>query len=166
VVAAPQRPGYSETGGVFLEDQANCAPDFLNAGRAGAADVRSAIDYMTTQPFVLKDGVVAIGHWWLGHVDARQPESPMVRATIDFLSGRGGHFRGKPNNNCQPDGLAVATAPAMTQYSQAFAKLEAGGASAMPAFAALVGSHADYPLAGFHLKRLLNGPPDAIGIEA
>jgi adenylate cyclase len=46
---------------------------------------------------------------------------------------------------------------AMTQYSQAFAKLEAGGASAMPAFAALVESHADYPLAGFHLKRLLNG---------
>jgi len=27
----------------------------------------------------------------------------------------------------------------------------------MPAFAALVGLHADDPLAGFHLKRLLNG---------
>jgi len=26
VVAAPQRPGYGETGGIFLEDQANCAP--------------------------------------------------------------------------------------------------------------------------------------------
>jgi len=26
-----------------------------------------------------------------------------------------------------------------------------------PAFAALVGMHADDPLAGFHLKRLLNG---------
>jgi adenylate cyclase len=27
----------------------------------------------------------------------------------------------------------------------------------MPAFAALVGAHADDPLAGFHLRRLLNG---------
>jgi hypothetical protein len=45
----------------------------------------------------------------------------------------------------------------MTRYSQAFAKLEAGDPLAMPAFAALVGSHADDPLADFHLKRLLNG---------
>jgi hypothetical protein len=43
------------------------------------------------------------------------------------------------------------------QYTEAFAKLEAGDAGAMPAFAALVGMHADDPLAGFHLKRLLNG---------
>ncbi len=46
---------------------------------------------------------------------------------------------------------------ATTQYSEAFAKLEAGDAAAMPAFAALVGSHADDALAGFHLRRLLNG---------
>jgi hypothetical protein len=45
----------------------------------------------------------------------------------------------------------------MTRYLQAFAKPEAGNALAMPAFAALVGSHADDPLADFHLKRLLNG---------
>ena len=30
-------------------------------------------------------------------------------------------------------------------------------ATAMPAFAALVGQHADDALAGFHLRRLLNG---------
>jgi class 3 adenylate cyclase len=53
--------------------------------------------------------------------------------------------------------LKESAAPAMVQYLQAFAKLEAGDASAMPAFAALVGLHADDPLAGFHLKRLLNG---------
>jgi class 3 adenylate cyclase len=47
--------------------------------------------------------------------------------------------------------------PATEQYLQAFARLEAGDASAMPAFAALVGLHAEDPLAGFHLKRLLNG---------
>jgi adenylate cyclase len=42
-------------------------------------------------------------------------------------------------------------------YCEAFAKMEAGDVAAMPAFAALVGMHADDPLAGFHLKRLLNG---------
>ncbi|MET4387221.1 class 3 adenylate cyclase [Bradyrhizobium sp. F1.4.3] len=47
--------------------------------------------------------------------------------------------------------------PATAQYSEAFAKMEAGDATAMPAFAALIGMHADDPLAGFHLKRLLNG---------
>ena len=41
--------------------------------------------------------------------------------------------------------------------TEAFAKLEAGDTAAMPAFAALVGSHADDALAGFHLRRLLNG---------
>src|SRR5664279_5993231 len=46
---------------------------------------------------------------------------------------------------------------AAKQYSDAFAKLEAGDAGAMPAFAALVGLHADDALAGFHLRRLLNG---------
>ncbi|MBI5262549.1 MAG: response regulator [Bradyrhizobium sp.] len=47
--------------------------------------------------------------------------------------------------------------PAAGQYAAAFAKLEAGDAAAMPAFAALVGLHADDALAGFHLRRLLNG---------
>src|ERR1700719_174809 len=42
-------------------------------------------------------------------------------------------------------------------YAEAFAKLEAGSDAAMPAFAALVGQHFDDPLAGFHLRRLLNG---------
>ena len=46
---------------------------------------------------------------------------------------------------------------AAKQYSDAFAKLEAEDAAAMPAFAALVGLHADDALAGFHLRRLLNG---------
>jgi len=47
--------------------------------------------------------------------------------------------------------------PAKRQYTDAFAKLEAGDTGAMPAFAALVGLHAEDPLAGFHLRRLLNG---------
>ena len=65
--------------------------------------------------------------------------------------------RSEPLRAFEPLPASTFAAPAMTQYLQAFAKLEAGDASAMPAFAALVGLHADDPLAGFHLKRLLNG---------
>jgi class 3 adenylate cyclase len=65
--------------------------------------------------------------------------------------------RSEPLRAYEPLEDAAFQAPAMTQYSDAFAKLEAGDATAMPAFAALVGLHADDSLAGFHLRRLLNG---------
>jgi adenylate cyclase len=85
------------------------------------------------------------------------------------VAERAGNFQGRPVGDIilrgrseplrtyEPLLTEVFKAPATAQYSQAFAKLEAGDASAMPAFAALVGEHADDPLAGFHLKRLLNG---------
>jgi len=65
--------------------------------------------------------------------------------------------RSEPLRAYEPLPEAAFKGPATTQYSQAFAKLEAGDAAAMPAFAALVGLHADDALAGFHLRRLLNG---------
>jgi adenylate cyclase len=48
-------------------------------------------------------------------------------------------------------------APITAQYTTAFSKLEQDHAAAMPAFATLVGAHADDPLASYHLRRLLNG---------
>src|ERR1700716_874477 len=65
--------------------------------------------------------------------------------------------RSEPLRAYEPLPGAAFKGPARTQYCEAFAKLEAGDAAAMPAFAALVGSHADDALAGFHLRRLLNG---------
>jgi adenylate cyclase len=65
--------------------------------------------------------------------------------------------RSEPLRAFEPLQDATFKAPATAQYVDAFAKLEAGDATAMPAFAALVGVHADDALAGFHLKRLLNG---------
>jgi adenylate cyclase len=47
--------------------------------------------------------------------------------------------------------------PSTKSYLEAFAKLEAGDAGAITAFAAHVGKRADDQLASFHLKRLLNG---------
>jgi adenylate cyclase len=46
---------------------------------------------------------------------------------------------------------------ATRSYVEAFAKLEAGDSSAMAALATHVGQNPDDQLAGFHLKRLLNG---------
>jgi class 3 adenylate cyclase len=65
--------------------------------------------------------------------------------------------RSEPLRAFEPLPAAVFEALTTTQYSEAFAKLEANDATAMPAFAALVGQHADDALAGFHLRRLLNG---------
>ncbi len=65
--------------------------------------------------------------------------------------------RSEPLRAFEPLQPAEFEAPAIAQYSEAFARLEAGDITAMPAFAALVGSHSDDPLAGFHLRRLLNG---------
>jgi class 3 adenylate cyclase len=65
--------------------------------------------------------------------------------------------RSEPLRAYEPLLPAAFADPTTAQYSEAFAKLEAGDAAAMPAFAALVGTHADDALASFHLKRLLNG---------
>ena len=65
--------------------------------------------------------------------------------------------RSEPLRAYEPLQAAAFEGSATRQYSEAFAKLEAGDAAAMPAFAALVGLHADDALAGFHLRRLLNG---------
>ena len=79
----------------------------------------------------------------------------------DFKGRRVGELmlrgRSEPLRAFEPLPQQKFEAPETAQYSDAFAKMEAGDAAAMPAFAALVGVHADDPLAGFHLKRLLNG---------
>lgn len=65
--------------------------------------------------------------------------------------------RSEPLRAFEPLAQSQFAAPETALYSEAFAKMEAGDAAAMPAFAALIGMHADDSLAGFHLKRLLNG---------
>jgi class 3 adenylate cyclase len=65
--------------------------------------------------------------------------------------------RSEPLRAYEPLMEAAFDGPATAQYCDAFAKLAAGDATAMPAFAALVGANAGDALAGFHLRRLLNG---------
>jgi adenylate cyclase len=49
------------------------------------------------------------------------------------------------------------SSPLTARYSDAFGRLSAEDPSVMPVFAALFGEQPDDPLAGFHLRRLLNG---------
>ena len=65
--------------------------------------------------------------------------------------------RSEPLRAYEPLPAAVFEASMTKQYCDAFARLEANDDTAMPAFAALVGQHANDALAGFHLRRLLNG---------
>ena len=70
--------------------------------------------------------------------------------------------RSEPLRAFEPLTEAAFRKPATAQYAAAFGKLEAGDATAMPAFAALVGAYSDDALAGYHLKRLLNGAKGAM----
>jgi len=85
----------------------------------------------------------------------------VANAAVDFKGRPVGDLvlrgRSEPLRAFEPLSAIDFDGPATMQYTQAFAKLESDDATAMPAFAALVGMHADDPLAGFHLKRLLNG---------
>lgn len=65
--------------------------------------------------------------------------------------------RSEPLQVLEPLTAEAYANPATEAYVQAFAKLQARDAGAMPAFAALVGLNPNDHLAGFHLKRLLNG---------
>ncbi|KMO36512.1 adenylate/guanylate cyclase domain-containing protein [Methylobacterium aquaticum] len=84
-------------------------------------------------------------------------------------AGRATAFRGRPVGDLVLRGRSEALrafeplrpdasdTPLTSQYCDAFAKLEAGDPGALAAFAAIVGQRADDVLAGFHLRRLLNG---------
>ena len=69
--------------------------------------------------------------------------------------------RAEPMRAYEPLSPGAYADPSIAAYLEAFRKPEAGDQSATPAFAALVGLRSDDQLAGFHLKRLLNG---AVGI--
>ncbi|MBW8852987.1 MAG: alpha/beta fold hydrolase, partial [Bradyrhizobium sp.] len=96
-VAVPQRPGHGKTGGTYYEDQGGCAnADFRKAGLNTAASIAAAIDFMTHQPFIRKNGVIAIGQsagGW-GVLALASQSYPPVKAVIAFAPGRGGRIDG------------------------------------------------------------------------
>jgi adenylate cyclase len=69
--------------------------------------------------------------------------------------------RAEPIRAYEPLLPEAFSALATANYLDAFRKLQTGDRLAMPAFAALVGTGSDDQLAGFHLRRLLNGATGA-----
>jgi class 3 adenylate cyclase/CheY-like chemotaxis protein len=65
--------------------------------------------------------------------------------------------RSEPLQAYEPMSAAEFETEHTASYLKAYAKLEAEESSAVPAFAALVARNASDGLAGYHLKRLLNG---------
>jgi dienelactone hydrolase len=112
-VVLPIRLGHGRTGGPYLEDEGDCSgPDYGGSGRATAASIEAAVNYMTTQRFIRKDRVVVVGQsaggWGALALAGLNP--PSVRAVIAFAPGRGGRANGNPNLNCAPDRLVAAAA--------------------------------------------------------
>jgi dienelactone hydrolase len=122
VVVAPVRPGYGVTAievperalfGLFFSGVGNCSvANFRDAGLAIASINTWIIDYMSLQPFIKPDEVIVVGQsggGWGAIALASQNPRP-VRAIVGFAAGRGGHYKGKPNSNCDPDSLVEAAA--------------------------------------------------------
>ncbi|MGZ5903094.1 MAG: alpha/beta hydrolase family protein [Reyranella sp.] len=115
VVAVPLRRGYGETGGAWAEDYGPCNnPDYAGAGLQTAADIKAAIDFMRTQPFVVPDHTIVVGQsagGW-GTIALSSLNPPGVSGMIDFAGGRGGHQRMSTGGtgNCATSALVQAAA--------------------------------------------------------
>jgi len=111
VVAFPLRRGYGATGGDWAERYGSCdQADYFSAGLETARDIGTAVDALTTLPFVRPDGVVVVGQsagGW-GTIAYDSVVHPKVAAFIVMAGGRGGHFHDQPNQNCHPEKLAQA----------------------------------------------------------
>ncbi len=110
-VLVPERLGHGATGGAYLEDQGGCdEADYVRSGRATADQIRLALEFLRTQPFIRPDGAVVIGHsagGW-GALALSNEDSKAVSAIIAFAPGRGGHANDFENQICAPHTLIAA----------------------------------------------------------
>jgi dienelactone hydrolase len=110
-VLVPERLGHGATGGAYLEDQGGCdEADYARSGRATADQIRLALQFMRTQPFIRPDGVIVVGHsagGW-GALALAKEDSNVVSAIIAFAPGRGGHANDFENQICAPHTLIAA----------------------------------------------------------
>ena len=117
-VLVPQRPGHGATGGSYLEDQGGCdEADYSRSGRATAASIGSALNYMRGQAFVRPDGAVVLGHSAGGWGALALGNPPGVSAIIAFAPGRGGRANDFPDQVCAPHTL-VASAAEFGQHAR------------------------------------------------
>jgi dienelactone hydrolase len=110
-VLVPERPGHGATGGSYLEDQGGCdEADYSRSGRATAASIASALNYMRGQAFIRPDGAVVVGHSAGGWGALALGNPPGVSAIIAFAPGRGGHANDFADQVCAPHTLVASAA--------------------------------------------------------
>jgi len=110
-VLVPERLGHGVTGGAYLEDQGGCdEADYARSGRATADQIRLAMNYLRTQPFIRPAGAVVIGHsaggWGALALAGEAPKA--VASIVVFAPGRGGHANDFENQICAPQTLIAA----------------------------------------------------------
>jgi dienelactone hydrolase len=110
-VLVPERSGHGATGGAYFEEQGGCdEADYARSGRATAAQIELALNYLRQQPFIRPDGAVIVGHsagGW-GALALAGQDQRQVAAIIAFAPGRGGHAGDVENNICAPQTLIAA----------------------------------------------------------
>lgn len=112
-VLVPERLGHGATGGRYVEDQGGCdEADYARAGRATAAEISLALEFLRKQDFIRKDAAVVLGHsaggWGALALAGADPKT--ISAIIAFAPGRGGHANDEPNRICAPHTLLAAAA--------------------------------------------------------
>jgi len=178
-VVVPQRPGHGATGGPYLESQGGCdTADYRAAGLATAESIAAAIDYMTHQPFIRRDGVIVVGQsagaWGALALASSNPAG--LRAAINFAGGRGGRSLEQPNRNCAPDRLVATAAefgrtarvPTLWLYAENDTYFGPDLSRRMAAAFRLAGGRVDYRLLPAHGEeghRLVEAS-DAVGLWA
>jgi dienelactone hydrolase len=112
-VLVPERLGHGATGGRYVEDQGGCdEADYARSGRATAAEISLALDFLRKQDFVRQDKVVVLGHsagGW-GALALANTDPNAISAIIAFAPGRGGRANDEPNRICAPQTLLAAAA--------------------------------------------------------
>ena len=110
-VLVPERLGHGATGGRYVEDQGGCdEADYARSGRATAAEISLALEFLRKQDFVRKDAAIVLGNsagaWGalaLANADPRE-----ISVIVAFAPGRGGHANDFPNKVCAPNTLKLA----------------------------------------------------------
>jgi dienelactone hydrolase len=105
------RLGYGPTGGAWTEGFAHCtAAGYYSAGVETARQIDAVVNYATSLPDVDPNGLVVVGHSGGGWGAIAYDSLPHahVAAFINMAGGRGGHYRGKADNNCGADQLVAA----------------------------------------------------------
>jgi len=110
-VLVPERLGHGATGGRYVEDQGGCdEADYARSGRATAAEILLALEFLRQQDFIRRDAAVVIGHsagGW-GALALANADPNAISAISVFAPGRGGHANDEPSRICAPHTLLAA----------------------------------------------------------